>query len=235
MYPDAVLPSRSLIAAAILATACGSEGAGDDGEAPAVAAEVAPAAEAPGAEPAADDEIRYGDDPDALEALMGDLGRALTAGDDARTARLLASLRLPDYEAWFAATFGERLGERIAADYRPHHDDIGQLAELLGPLLRAPGLRIDAERFARAGDPAATGYQSAALAVMKAREPLYSVRLATGDELFHLWSFVHEGGTFRYVGKLSAAAGTRPPRRGRDPLEFRQRDADRVTADQQPR
>jgi hypothetical protein len=46
--------------------------------------------------------------------------------------------------------------------------------------------------------------------------------------VFHVWSFVHHEGTFRFVGKLQRVAD-RPPAPGkRDPLEFRQSDQVRL-------
>lgn len=91
---------------------------------------------------------------------------------------------------------------------------------------------VHAERFADAEQPGAVGYQCLALASMKKRVPLYSVRLTLpdGKRPWHLWSFVHHAGTFRYVGKLRGVEKRPPPADGRDPLEYRPSDAGEVKA-----
>jgi len=44
-------------------------------------------------------------------------------------------------------------------------------------------------------------------------------------EGFHLWSFIHDGDSFRWVGKLKAITGRPPP--DPDPLELRVRSVPR--------
>ena len=65
---------------------------------------------------------------------------------------------------------------------------------------------------------------------MKTKKTLYSVRLVDTDRKrsFHLWSFVHFEGSFRYVGKLSAVA-KRWPSGDLDLNEFRMEDAERLS------
>jgi hypothetical protein len=190
----------------------------------------AAAAAPPGATPAASPGRRTTSYPESSEGL-GLLSRDLLAGargrDDATLARLLESLRLPDPATWFETTFGKVLARDLLAEYRPVRDEIGQLAVVLDRLASNGQTRLTMERFDQADQPASVGYQSAALAKMVRRTPLYSVRFASpdGKKLYHLWSFVYQAGTFRYVGKMKRIIET-PIAGDRDLLELRLSDAE---------
>lgn len=169
-----------------------------------------------------------------LQDLMAHLVTAIQADDPKEKVRLLDSLRLPDHRAWFRETFDARLGDRLADEYQPIHDGIGQLVQSLQPIVSGGQTVPEAEQFSAPDQPGATGYQAAALKRMAKRTPLYSVRLKTPDgaRVYHLWSFVHQGGTFRFVGKLRAVEDRPPPRvGGRDVLEYRTADRSRLPAD----
>lgn len=222
------MPWILALALALSAASCRGD---DDGPAAAAPAATAPdqgagsEAEAP-ADAALTREVRYDDSTVGLESLASDLRAALDAGDEAELALLLDSLRLRGYEDWFATTFGKRVGRRLAGAYEPWFEEIGLLSDVLREQLGRGLTVVSAERFTDPGDEGATGYQSAALRAMRERVPLYSLRLSSRarDATFHLWSFVHEDGSFRYVGKLKAVSRRDPPE-GRDPLEFRRADA----------
>ncbi|HLU66551.1 MAG TPA: hypothetical protein VKZ63_09765 [Kofleriaceae bacterium] len=241
------LAAGVLAAAALSGLACDDDGAGD---AAAAEASAAPAT-APGA-PGTGEATGSGGDtgaaapqptvlpappsyPDTLQGLEGLMTALVVAiqNDDAgEEARLLASMRLPDPQAWFEAHFDRKLAGRLRDEYRPLHDGIGRMVTVLKPPVTAGQTVVRAEKFEAPDQLGATGYQRAALIAMKKKVPLYSVRLSTPDrkKVFHLWSFVHHEGTFRFVGKMKKVDSGAPPTSGRDPLEYRQSDRERVTA-----
>jgi hypothetical protein len=176
----------------------------------------------------------YPDTVQGLQSLMGHLVTAIQADDPKEEVRLLDSLRLSDPRAWFRATFDAKLADKLADEYQPIHDGIGQLLDTLQTMVSNGQTVPEAEQFAEPDQTGATGYQSAALSRMVKRTPLYSVRLKTpdGSRVYHLWSFVHDGGSFRFVGKMRKVED-RPPQRvgGRDVLDYRKGDRARLPAD----
>lgn len=187
------------------------------------------AAPAPEVRPAA---VTYEDSIQGLESLMGQLVKAIQDDQPTEEARLLASLRLPDPASWFRKVFDGPVADRLIAEYAPLSEGIGYLQNVLKPLINSGQTAVKVERFDKPKLPAEVGYQSEALARMRAPVPLYSVRLTTADghKTFHLWSFVYEDGSFRYVGKMRGVLEHPPKTDKRDLLEYRLRDVDRVKA-----
>jgi hypothetical protein len=224
---DAVIVSLSTAAVIALgcAVACSSNG-GDKKPPPADAAAVKKADAAP---PLAEPE--YDANAAGLNALLTDLLEARAAGNADLTYNLTESLRLRDYEQWFEERFGPKRGPELAADYKEKFDDIKLLADTLQSLRDNGRTKIDVERFEGPEDTSATGYQVAALRAMKPPEALYSVRLseAGGKKSFHLWSFVHDGRSFRYAGKMKPIARPKITKVG-DLLEYRVSDVAKIEA-----
>ncbi|HTE56927.1 MAG TPA: hypothetical protein VK698_39010 [Kofleriaceae bacterium] len=224
---------RRPIAALVLAVVGGLAGCGDD-------APPAPTSAAPSTPPAAGApapvvmpvEPSYPDTAQGLEAMMTALVKALQDGDEAEQTRLLQSLQLPAVDGWFREVFGPSLGPELLAEHEPQRAGIGWLAGHIKGRIETGLTAIHAEKFDAPGQPGAVGYQSEALARMQQRVPLYSVRFSStdGKRTWHVWSFVHHRGTFRYVGKMRRVASRPPPADGRDPLEYRLSDAARVKA-----
>lgn len=172
--------------------------------------------------------IRYPDGVDGLEKLAGDLLGA-AAADRRQPARLLAaSLELPDPRTWFEGHFAPEVAARLTAEYEPMRGRTSELASLLTALAAEGRTLVAVERFDDPDSPEATGYQALALRAMTTKTPLYSLRLRKDGEGegFHLWSLVHDGDSFRWVGKLKAITG-RPPPPDPDPLELRVRSVPR--------
>ncbi len=157
-----------------------------------------------------------------LTELMDALRTAIQSQDEPTIGLLVASLRLEEHEAWMTKTFGADLGKALSEQYKPQYEEIGSLVDVLREQYGNGLLEVDAERFQTKDNSSATGYQSAALGKMVSKVPLYSVRLVTSDrkKTFHIWSFVHEDGSFRFVGKLAKVA-TKRPMGGRDLNEYR--------------
>lgn len=164
-----------------------------------------------------------------LQTLIKELLAARAAGDSDRTYILTESLRLRDYEAWFARIFGDELGPKLAADYKIQFDDIELLADTLAALSEQGRSEIAIERFESVQDLKAVGYQIAALKAMKSPVTLFSVRMQTSDgkKPFHIWSFIHDGKSFRYAGKMKPVARPEASDLG-DLGEFRVADANRL-------
>ncbi len=207
-----------LLAMSILAAGCGEEQRSTPSPAPVE----------PTAEPGGPSAPTYPATTAGLEQLLADLLTAI-ATDRAHAVEMAENLALPHPDEWFAATFGDTVGARLASEYQRairHFDD---LVEVLARLADNGQTRIVVEQFDDADDPSAVGYQSAALAAMVAPLPLYSVRISqkSGQQTFHLWSFVYEQGSFRWIGKLQELA--KPAPHGElDLQEFRKRDVEEI-------
>lgn len=221
----------AILLVAILATGCPDE-ADDGGKAVAGdavidAAPVKKQGKHAGQKP---EEIEYEDSRLGLELLMRDLRIAIPVDDQPEIAVLLASLRLENDEAWFKATFGDKLGSKLSSEYKPHKEEIGVLAGHLATQFEEGLIKIQVDRFQNPVTTA-TGYQSEALKKMTQPVALFSVRLLSEDDkrMFHLWSFVYHQGSFRYIGKLRGVAEKRIVD-GRDLNEYRLTDAERLVA-----
>jgi hypothetical protein len=227
---------RRAAAALVLAAACGLAACGDDSPAasPAAAAGGEAGAAAPVVLPA---EPIYPDSVQGIENLMAALVKALQDDDATEKSRLLLSLQLPDSRSWFEEAFGAELAPRLIAEHERTRGGIGWLASHIKGRIDTGLTEIHAERFEAPNQSASVGYQSAALARMRQRVPLYSVRFESpdGKKTWHVWSFVHHQGTFRYVGKMRKIEDRDPPGEGRDLLEYRLSDAARVKASMEKR
>ena len=166
-------------------------------------------------------EVRYENSVVGLEKLATRLLAAVT--DDSKQPvldSLLYSLRLPDYEKWFEAQFGDELAAPLSKEYKPFHDDIGLMQNVLFDLAKNKQTIVIASSYGEP-KPSAEGLQAKALPLTNAKKPfrLYSIRFAntSNKRAFHLWYFVHENGSFRYVGKLAQATEIRgkPTSKGR--------------------
>jgi hypothetical protein len=210
-----------LLMCALLVAACGkSESAKPDAGGKATAKPPVKPSVTPPVVP-----ITYEDSVTGLEQMAKDLMTATRGGNPQRSKELLFALKLPDYENWFIAHFGKELGQRAAEEYKPFYEDIGLLEVVLMQLsVDEKQEEVEGKRIVDPNDPEAVGYQSEALLKMIKPVPLYSVRYKqpNGQKVFHLWSFVYEKGTFRYVGKMLKAVNATPPPAGQpDPKEFR--------------
>lgn len=59
---------------------------------------------------------------EALRSLMDAALSAARQGDQAKLEEIAQSLRIPNYETWFKATFGDEEGAKLAAAYSSHMD-----------------------------------------------------------------------------------------------------------------
>ena len=177
------------------------------------------------------EDVHYEATISGLTRYMRDLRFAIMGNDEPATGLLMASLRLEEHPLWMARVFGNELGAALSAQYQPQSDEIGLLVRVLREQFDKGLTELQVYRFQTATATSATGYQSEALRQMVAPEALYSVRLSSKDrsQSFHLWSFVHNNGSFRFVGKLRGVA-TPKPLDGRDLNEYRLSDAERLRA-----
>ena len=151
----------------------------------------------------------------------GEAGLRALATDVTATPALADGLMLPDPLAFYSAHFPLEVAARLAAEYKAHPPGLGAFLAAQKAQGRTE-LRV--EKFERADDTDAVGYQEHALAAMTAPIPLYSLRLRAPGQRNgrHLFNFVHDGRQWRYVGpmkqvkpgladdaKLDAVAGLR--------------------------
>jgi hypothetical protein len=149
---------------------------------------------------------RYPATTEGLRELIVDILEAAGRGDRAEAFALADGLRLEDPQAFFGGVFGAQLGDELAADYTAAAERIREIVPLLREVAAAGEAEVLVEAFEEPSERA-VGYQSRALERMLVPTTLYSVRFARPDEGrgFHLWSFVHDGTSFRWAGKMQRA------------------------------
>jgi hypothetical protein len=118
---------------------------------------------------------------------------------------IVSKLDLPDAKGWFDKTFGPEAGPRLLAEYEanPMKDWKRGWPELRKLIVDEGRDTIATSRHDSADDEMATGHQANAIRAMKTPVALYRIQLTRpdGEKSFTLWSFVHEGGKFRFIGK----------------------------------
>jgi hypothetical protein len=193
-----------------LVIACGSESTQEDAS---TTVEVKPVPEI----------TRLDDTTDALEDQFKRLVANIKAGEYDLAETILKGYALPDAPKWFKDHFGDALGVELASGYEAQGRALPQLAKLIRSLTDKGLSLVTVERFEASSSPDAVGYQALALDKMRKKVALYSVRLSQDKDkdAFHLWSFMHDGTTFRWVGKMREVSGKDAPTP--DPLELRQR------------
>ncbi len=148
---------------------------------------------------------------DSLEAFHARMKQLLEAcaGDDPTAAEANArDLLLANPGAWFAEVFGAK-HKRLPGLVKEYEARAAQLASLptaIHDRMAAGQTEAQTERFIDADDELATGFQAHALRGMQKPIALYSLRLMEkdADAGWHLWSFAHVDGQFRFVGQMAA-------------------------------
>ena len=144
-------------------------------------------------------------DPATLQKLMEDTLAAVKAGQKDKVAALLKPLVLPDATTWFKKVFGDDIGAKLGAEYSKMSPTLAtDLAGIFEGRVKDGRTIVSVTKVESATDPNATGLQKQALAAMKTKVPLYTVRFVEkpGMPGYTLWSFVYVDGQFRLVGKM---------------------------------
>ncbi len=151
-------------------------------------------------------ERAYPADRDGLRALVHDILSAQQAGDSAQAHRLANSLTLRDPDAWFGAHFSPDMARRLVADFHKSQRPLYAMADAIAQEHNLGKRDLIIGQHSRPGDLDSNLLQHLALQAMTDLTPLYTVRLVTpGDAVgFALWSFIHDGQGFRYVGRMAA-------------------------------
>jgi hypothetical protein len=142
-----------------------------------------------------------------LRQFFKDILDASAAKDGDRIMLLTQSLLLPDPDAWFTQTFGDKLGKKLAADYRSEHKNFGPALTRLFYSLKEPRqLDVQITVVQALDDSNAKGYQLIAIAAMQQPTPLYTASITKQGTGAHitLWSIVYVDGRFRLAGKMRA-------------------------------
>lgn len=170
----------------------------------------------------------------AFDARMQQLIAACTGDDEAAAEADARALLLPDPRAWFGHAFGAD-HPRLDALVTEYEAKAAQLPTLPG----AVRARIEAgqserliERFIDPEDDLATGYQAIALRNLAKPIGLYSLRMLKpdADSGWHLWSFAHVDGQFRFVGQMLALSPASAAQSVRDLGSLRVKDAKAILA-----
>jgi hypothetical protein len=117
-------------------------------------------------------------------------------------------MMLPNAPAWFRSVFGDDVGGKLAEDYGKMSPNlVSGLARVFEERAKQGEMFVAVHKVESATDARATGAQKQALAAMKTKVPLWTVKFtdspgATGLTGYTLWSFVYVGGQFRLAGKM---------------------------------
>ncbi len=141
---------------------------------------------------------------EGLKQQLEDIHAAIEAGKDAEAKALVAEWKLPDHGAWFKKTFGDARGAKLDAEYSKLVGLVPQLRGLVAKRYEKGQKQIVIRKIDNPGSMDARGLQAKALRAMKSKVTLWDVSFVKpGDELgYSLWSFVHVGGKFRFIGKM---------------------------------
>jgi hypothetical protein len=162
------------------------------------------------------------DTEEALKNLMTSLASDVRSGNGDRAAETLQNLALPKPRDFFMALYSDAIVDRLVEDYGDAREHLPELADIIRGQLDKGRATVVVESFDDPNDRKSVGYQSIALREMRNRKALYSVRLVgkeDGDS-FHIWSFMHDGEGFRWVGKLLRVKAD-IPKKSRKRLELR--------------
>ena len=160
--------------------------------------------QAPGTQPA---KPAYAETKEGLTKLIQDVLAAGKANEKDKLAALIKDLRLPNHDSWFKKTFGDEKGAKLAAEYgeslKKFDEDI---TKLFADMVKDGKTQVTVLIVKAPDDKEATGLQKDALAAMKEKVALYTVRMTKpGEESgTTLWSFVYVDGGFRLAGKMRA-------------------------------
>ena len=138
--------------------------------------------------------------------LVTSLISDVLAGNGQRADEALAALALPDAKEYFKLHFDDGVADRLTKTYDEAAEHLPELSDVLKTELDKGRTKAVVEAFDDPDDRKAVGFQSIALREMRNPTPVYSVRLVGKDDetgSFHIWSFVHDGKAFRWVGKMA--------------------------------
>ena len=158
--------------------------------------------------------LAYPETADGLKQMIEEILAATKEKDTRKVDKLVARMILPDHEAWFRKTFGDKLGGGLGADYG---GNVGRMKKELPAffkkLVDAGRTKVWIERFARGSTGgkvlegplgSANKVQSAAINAMKTPAVLYTVWMEDSADKGStpLWSFVYSDGCFRIGGRM---------------------------------
>jgi hypothetical protein len=125
-----------------------------------------------------------------LRQLFREILDASAAKDANRMIAQMQALNLPDPDKWFTQVFGDKIGPKLAADYKKEHSK-----EFTGKL---------------------AGLFLSPIAAMQEPTPLYTVSVTKAGTNAHitLWSFVYVDGRFHLAGKMRGIKDADDPKPG---------------------
>jgi hypothetical protein len=156
-----------------------------------------------------------------LKQFFQDILNASAAKDRQKIEVMLRSLVLPDPDKFFTRHFGDKIGARLAADYKKDYAKFGpSLAALLFSLNEPKTLTIEITCIQALDDTKAKDYQQLAIAAMQEPTPLYTASITKAGTRAHitLWSIVYFEGQFRLAGKMRGVTDAHE-RSGQAPVE----------------
>ena len=153
----------------------------------------------------------YPDTVNGLRDMMADLVRAHQRSPAKAQTTAESKLALQAPEAWFTEHFGEA-GKHLLSEYKIYGHGFAEFPRMINDQGSKYGRKtFVVDRISTATDSKATGFQARALEAMKKPVPLYTFRLrGEGKSDFVLYSFIHDGATFRYVGRMARLDGKLP-------------------------
>ncbi len=158
--------------------------------------------------------LAYPETVDGLKKMIEGILVATKEKDTRKVDELVAHMILPDHDAWFRKTFGEKVGGSLGDDYGGNIKRMKkELPAFFKKLVDAGRTKVWIERFARGSTGgkvlegplgSANKVQAAAINAMKTTAVLYTVWMedSEGKGATPLWSFVYSDGCFRIGGRM---------------------------------
>jgi hypothetical protein len=147
----------------------------------------------------------YPNSPEGLTQFFRD-ALTVTANKDQR--QLLArfnSLYMPEPEAWFIKTFGEKKAPPLIAEYKKNINQFhAKLALVFLNLPDPKDLMVKVSKVEDTDDPSIKAFQRLALDEMENPVTLYTVRIHRPGTTakIEVWSIVWADGAFRMAGQM---------------------------------
>ncbi len=153
----------------------------------------------------------YPDSPQGLEDLIRDMLKLQKNGDAKALALYVQSLVLPNASVWFTATFGEKLGTPMSAEYDRTQMNLPlSFPDTLSQIEAKHMSNVQAHLFTDSCDVEVGDSGYALLISRTQQQPLFDVRFSSHTDTAILAYFAYVDGAFRYISNFRVSNPANP-------------------------